>query len=170
MGAPTFSNISKYLSLPSRRATSPIKPHLTFILRIICSASTRPRSRFRVFCYEIHVVQPIFTEDFQKNLSRHNPPGVFFSSAISTETIPWPGWTSRHMAASTASATSSANGQGVPQDHAEAYIWYSLAAAGGVKNAPKARDKTAARLTPDQLRAAQREMMRRWEHIQSRKK
>jgi hypothetical protein len=61
-------------------------------------------------------------------------------------------------------------GKGVPQDHAEAYIWYSLAAAGGHKKAPQWRDEMAAKLSPDQLRAAQREATRRWGRIQARKK
>ena len=62
-------------------------------------------------------------------------------------------------------------GQGVPQDYAEAYIWFSLAAAGGQETAPpRWRDSMAAKLTPDQLRDAQREAKRRWERIQARKK
>jgi TPR repeat protein len=62
------------------------------------------------------------------------------------------------------------SGSGIPQDHAEAYIWYSLAAAGGFERAPERRDQLAARLTPDQLRAAQGEAKKRWKRIQARKK
>lgn len=61
-------------------------------------------------------------------------------------------------------------GLGVPQDHAEAYIWYSLAATGGFKDASRSRDELAAKLMPEQLRAAQREARRRWDRIQARKK
>lgn len=61
-------------------------------------------------------------------------------------------------------------GHGAPQDHAEAYIWYSLAATGGDKDASRSRGKMAAKLTPTQLRAAQREAGKRWEQIQARKK
>ena len=62
------------------------------------------------------------------------------------------------------------DGRGVPQNYSQAYIWYSLAAAGGEQGALNSRDSSAKRLTPEQLRDAQREATERWEHIRKRKK
>ena len=42
-------------------------------------------------------------------------------------------------------------GRGVPQDFTEAYVWLSVAAAGGNADAVKVRDLTARELTPEQL-------------------
>ena len=47
-------------------------------------------------------------------------------------------------------------GQGVPQDYAEAYVWFSVAAAGGDAKAVKGRDLAASELTPDQLSQGQK--------------
>lgn len=63
-----------------------------------------------------------------------------------------------------------ARGRGIPEDYTEAYIWYSLAAAGGYETAPFRRKQAAKRLSPDQLRDAQREARKRWDRIQARKK
>jgi TPR repeat protein len=52
-------------------------------------------------------------------------------------------------------------GQGVPQDYVKAHMWFNLAAAGGHKNAVKARDMTAARMTAAQIAEAQK-LAREW--------
>ncbi|MNI94876.1 hypothetical protein D3C73_1530530 [compost metagenome] len=46
-------------------------------------------------------------------------------------------------------------GEGIPQDYAQSYAWYAVAAASGDSLATKERDRVAARLTPDQLISAQ---------------
>ena len=58
------------------------------------------------------------------------------------------------------------NGKGVPQNYREAYIWYSLAAANGDKEAAEYRDKSAKRLSPADLSSAQKEAARRHAEIQ----
>lgn len=55
-------------------------------------------------------------------------------------------------------------GLGVVQDFAEAYKWYSLAAARGQRLAPSARAAVAAKLTPAQLAAAQ-QLARAWQPL-----
>ena len=50
-----------------------------------------------------------------------------------------------------------AMGQGVTQDFVEAYAWFSVAAAGGYRDASTPRDWVADKLTPDQLRQAQQQ-------------
>ena len=47
-------------------------------------------------------------------------------------------------------------GQGVSQDWAEAYVWESLAATSGHKNAIVNRDLCASKLSSDELKSAQR--------------
>ena len=49
----------------------------------------------------------------------------------------------------------------MPQDDAEAQMWFILAAAQGQKNAQKNREIMAKRMTPDQIAEAQR-MAREW--------
>lgn len=49
-----------------------------------------------------------------------------------------------------------ANGTGVPQDDAEAYAWFSVAAAGGNVGAVKNRGIAASNLTAEQLSKAQK--------------
>ena len=58
-----------------------------------------------------------------------------------------------------------ANGRGVAQNDKEAYIWYSIAAANGQKQAMKYRDDTAKLLSASDLAAAQAEATRRLEEI-----
>ena len=58
------------------------------------------------------------------------------------------------------------DGQGVPQDYAEAYFWYYLAAAGeqdasDSKQVAKYRDEAASHLTPVDL-AREQERARKW--------
>ena len=58
------------------------------------------------------------------------------------------------------------DGQGVPQDYAEAYFWYDLAAAGKphastMGQAAKIRDEIASHLTPADLARAQ-QRARKW--------
>ncbi|WP_203292329.1 tetratricopeptide repeat protein [Maricaulis parjimensis] len=48
-----------------------------------------------------------------------------------------------------------ANGFGVPQDYAEAYVWFSLAAYGGAGLAPLLRDELALQLPPARVEHAQ---------------
>ena len=47
-------------------------------------------------------------------------------------------------------------GRSVPQDYVQAYRWYTLAAAKGLKEAVKGRDLLEKRMTPAQLAEAQR--------------
>ena len=54
-----------------------------------------------------------------------------------------------------------AKGEGVAQDYAQAAEWYNLAAAQGVENGAKWRDKVADKMTPDQVAEAQR-LAREW--------
>ena len=46
-------------------------------------------------------------------------------------------------------------GQGVPQDYVQAYMWLTLAAAQGVKQAPEARDRLARQMSSAQIEEAQ---------------
>ena len=52
-------------------------------------------------------------------------------------------------------------GRSVPQDYVQAYRWYTLAAAKGLKEAVKGRDLLEKRMTPAQLAEAQR-LARGW--------
>ena len=47
------------------------------------------------------------------------------------------------------------NGQGVPQHHVLAHMWYNLAGAQGVADALKYRDRLASKMTPAQIAEAQ---------------
>lgn len=53
-------------------------------------------------------------------------------------------------------------GQGVPQDFAQAHMWFNLAAAQGSANAAMNRDQIAKLMTPEQIAEAQR-LAREWE-------
>ena len=46
-------------------------------------------------------------------------------------------------------------GQGVPQDYVQAYMWLTLAAAQGVKQATEARDRLASQMSSAQIEEAQ---------------
>jgi len=52
-------------------------------------------------------------------------------------------------------------GRSVPQDYVQAYRWYTLAAAKGLKEAVKGRDLLEKRMTPTQIAEAQR-LARKW--------
>jgi uncharacterized protein len=52
-------------------------------------------------------------------------------------------------------------GQGVPQDYVSAHMWFSLAVTGGHKDAMKARDMAAAKMTPAQIAEAKK-LAREW--------
>ena len=52
-------------------------------------------------------------------------------------------------------------GQGVPQDDVQAYLWMNLAAAQGFEQAQKVRDLMARKMTPAQRADAQR-LAREW--------
>jgi TPR repeat protein len=54
-----------------------------------------------------------------------------------------------------------ANGLGVPQDDVTAHMWFNLAAARGNRDAIKGRDMVAARMTPEQIAAAEK-LAREW--------
>ena len=56
-------------------------------------------------------------------------------------------------------------GQGVPQDVAEAYVWFSVAAAGGCTLAVIGRDNAASNLTPEQLSQGQKRATELFEKI-----
>ena len=62
-----------------------------------------------------------------------------------------------------------AEGQGVPQDYAESYVWNSLAAASGDKDAVRNRDLDAKQLSSAALGAAQKRVARLLRDIQQRK-
>ena len=53
------------------------------------------------------------------------------------------------------------NGQGVPQDHVEAHMWFNLAAVQGEEVAARNRDDVAGNMTREQLADAQRRA-RQW--------
>jgi S1-C subfamily serine protease len=48
------------------------------------------------------------------------------------------------------------NGQGVEQDYVSVHMWFNLAAARGIKDAVRARDFVAAKMTPGQIAEAQK--------------
>ena len=52
-------------------------------------------------------------------------------------------------------------GWGVPRDYVSAHMWLNLAAEAGYEIAPKIRDSTASKMTPDQIAEAER-MAREW--------
>ena len=52
-------------------------------------------------------------------------------------------------------------GEGTPQDYVRAYMWFTLAAVTGDKDAIKARDITAKQMTPAQIAEAQK-LAREW--------
>ena len=54
-----------------------------------------------------------------------------------------------------------ANGEGVPEDHVLAYMWYNLAAAQGNETAHGNKDIAESRMTRAQIAEAQR-MSREW--------
>ena len=54
-----------------------------------------------------------------------------------------------------------ANGEGVPKDYVQAYMWSNLGAAGGDELGGKNRDLVAARMTPADISEAQR-LSREW--------
>ncbi|MGA3026181.1 MAG: SEL1-like repeat protein [Bryobacteraceae bacterium] len=47
-------------------------------------------------------------------------------------------------------------GQGVPEDHIQAYLWFQLAGIAGDADSARERDKVASRMTPGQIAGAQR--------------
>lgn len=53
------------------------------------------------------------------------------------------------------------DGQGVPQDHTLAHMWFIIAGLGGDKRAAGRRDRIAAQMTPAQIAKAQR-LAREW--------
>lgn len=54
-----------------------------------------------------------------------------------------------------------AMGQGVPEDKVRAYLWFSLAAAGGDPAAPNYRNRVAQEMTPAEIAEAQK-LAREW--------
>ncbi len=52
-------------------------------------------------------------------------------------------------------------GRGVPQDYAEAHLWFNLAAAQGIELSSKNRDIIADKMSPAQITEAQR-LAREW--------
>ncbi|MBH0197608.1 MAG: sel1 repeat family protein [Nitrospira sp.] len=54
-----------------------------------------------------------------------------------------------------------ANGQGEPQDYVQAHMWFSLAAANGVKRVAELRDALAKKMIPAKLAEAQ-QLAREW--------
>jgi TPR repeat protein len=57
-----------------------------------------------------------------------------------------------------------AEGEGGPRDFVEAYKWFTLAAAQGIKNGAEARDALIPRMTPAQLEAAKKRATD-WERV-----
>ena len=62
-----------------------------------------------------------------------------------------------------------AKGEGVPQDDVEAYVWLSVAATNGHESAKKELPKAKAKLTPEQLIAAQKRATALFEQIDANK-
>ena len=54
-----------------------------------------------------------------------------------------------------------ANGQGVPQDYVQAYLWFDLSAARGYKDAIQVRETVSRRMTEAQIAEAQK-LVREW--------
>ncbi len=52
-------------------------------------------------------------------------------------------------------------GEGVPQDYAQAHMWFNLAGAQGLEQAAKNRDNVAKRMTPTQIAEAEK-LAREW--------
>jgi TPR repeat protein len=61
------------------------------------------------------------------------------------------------------------NGEGVAQDTAQAYLWLSLAAAGGYEEALTARDEIATMLSPEIQKQTQEAARKLQEEIQASK-
>jgi TPR repeat protein len=59
-------------------------------------------------------------------------------------------------------------GQGVPQDHVTAYMWFNLSAAGAYQKAQEARDGLAQRMTREQIAEGQR-LSREWKPNENRR-
>ena len=59
-------------------------------------------------------------------------------------------------------------GRGVPQHNKEAYIWLSVAVAGGEKSAEESLENTRRLLSPEQLAEAQEEATARFKQIEER--
>jgi uncharacterized protein len=47
-------------------------------------------------------------------------------------------------------------GEGVPQDFVQAYVWFDLALGQGYSGARRAKDKVAERMTPSEIKEAER--------------
>ena len=60
-------------------------------------------------------------------------------------------------------------GKGVPKDYPEAYAWYSIATANGDEQAKESLPKAKAKLTPEQLVAAQQRATTLFEQINANK-
>jgi len=63
-----------------------------------------------------------------------------------------------------------ATGRGVPQNFAEAYVWFSIAAASGHEDARKGRDKFARKLSHEEIMQAQARSTQLFEGIQKAEK
>ena len=61
------------------------------------------------------------------------------------------------------------DGEGVPQNYSEAYVWFSLAAASGVKGSTHNRDVAAKKLSPEALATAQQRAAKLFKEIEARK-
>ena len=59
------------------------------------------------------------------------------------------------------------NGEGVPQDYVEAYVWFSVAAASGDADSANNRGIAAGELTPEQLSQGQKRATELFEKISS---
>ena len=62
------------------------------------------------------------------------------------------------------------NGHGAEKSSYDAYVWFSLAADGGAPNSPEQKERSASRLSADELAAAQTEITQRREEIQRKQK
>ena len=60
-------------------------------------------------------------------------------------------------------------GEGVPENDVEAYVWFSISAAGGLKEAKADRVKAKAKPTPERLIAAQKRATELFEQINANK-
>ena len=56
-----------------------------------------------------------------------------------------------------------ANGEGVPEDDVQAYVWFSIAAAQGEELAKENKEKAAKRMTRSQVAEAQKLSREYWE-------
>ena len=62
-----------------------------------------------------------------------------------------------------------ANGEGIPQDSIESYVWFSLAVMSGHNNLAIKRDRAARKLTAEELTQAEQRAAKMFDEIEHKK-